>query len=473
MANQPCANRIICPGPTPGLDADDPIINFSSEAVDGINFTEMSWPLNDPYNPFVPTDPNNPPDTCDSPISQAEAELCAVRIPIVANPGVDPATGTSRQVFFSQAQSCAFNCPDGTAFLWKVPPGAFADISQSAANQKAAAYACKQVLLNAICIAIDTTSACLALPFLSTVSISGGQAPYTIGIITGALPPGVGFVQDTPSTAFFSGVPTTPGTYPIAIGARDSRGNTLSRTVVISVLGISNSTTIPLPAVGTFYNFQLQGIGGTGPYTFSGGSGLPGGLVLQSDGFIVGNPVAPIGTGFTATIRDSAGNACEFALTYQNACAFGSITWDAPPDVFNKPTLPNTFTFAVTFPTPHSIRAIGSATMVAIGQVLVWTNSNFNSVLTIPAGPARNCSIVATVRGSTGTNVYEGKVTDSTFAVVFGDTTQIISGPVGVVTTNFTIPAGVTQLGFSFSFQCGLPAPATSGSLDIQIDFGV
>lgn len=472
MADIPCTNRIVCPGPATSLDADDPIINFSSEAVDGINFTEMAWPITDVFNPFVPDDPNNPPDTCDSPISQEEAELCAIRKVFLDQANFN---GRGGQIFFSGVQTCAFNCPDGTAFFWTVPAGAFADFSQSAADQKAKAYACQQVLRNAVCIAVESTSCCVGANFLSVVTVDGGFPPYAIKIIAGSLPPGIGFVQDTNTTGFFSGVPTTAGLFPIALSARDSHGNIMTRTVNLAVLAISNSNSIPQPSVGTFYNFQLQGSGGTAPYRFAGGAGLPGGLVLQSDGFIVGNPVAPIGTGFTATVTDAAGNSCSFALTYSGCSFFKNLVWDSPMDALTLPQSgppPNTGTFTQSFPTPNSIRFVGSATMVVIGQPLIASNSNANAPLSVPSAPI-TCKLTTNIRSSSGTTVYQLQIMDPTFTTSYYDSTQVINPVPGVTTVSFTIPAGVTQVCPTLNLQCGLPAPPQSGAIDIEFDFGV
>lgn len=463
--NQPCTNRIVCPGPATSLDADDPIINFSSEAVDGINFTEMAWPITDFTNPFTPDDPNNPPDTCDSPISQAEAELCAISKVFQDQAALN---GRSGSIVFNSQQTCAFNCPDGSAFFWTVPAGVFADFNQSAADQKAKAYACKQVSLNAVCIKVDSTSACLGAFFLSVVTVDGGFSPYSIKMIAGTLPPGVGFVQDTNTTGFFSGVPSSPGIYSVAISAKDTHGNVITRTVTFTVLAISNANAVPTPAVGTFYNFQLQGTGGTAPYTFSGGVGLPGGLVLQSDGFIVGNPVAPIGTGFTATLTDAGGNSCSFALTYSGCSFFNGAVWDSPIDTLLHTAPPNSDTFAQTFPTPHSVEINGTCTMVLPGQVLTGNNT---ALVTVPAGGA-TCKLRITVKASSGYCAFEIAIFDATFTTTYFDTTNIVQPPIDVTNYTFTIPNGVTQIALSWGMQIGNPV-GVSGTMDIRVDFGV
>lgn len=466
MSDIPCQNRIICP---PGnFDEDDPILNFSSEAVDGVNFTEMAWPITDFTNPFTPDDPNNPADTCDSPISQEEAELCALRVVTTDQNDNRGNFGGSKQLFASAGQTCAYNCPDGSAFFWTIPPGAFLDFSQSAADQRAKAYACKQVSLNAVCIKVDSTNACLGSNFLSVLTVDGGFSPYVIRMIAGTLPPGVGFVQDTSTTGFFSGVPSAPGIYSVAMGARDTHGNTISRTVTFTVLAISNANSIPTPSVGAFYNFQLQGIGGTAPYRFSGGAGLPGGVVLQSDGFIVGNPVAPIGNGFTAVVTDAAGNACQFALNYASGCSvFNGLLWANPPDSFSPPAGGNPYFFNQFF-TPNSIEWSGGVAALGFPPTFILASSVSN-VLTVPA-TGLSCKCTITVKSSSGNCAYSINVSDPTFATTYFIQTDVGNPiPLGTSVFTVTVPAGVPQIVVSLAAQFG--NVFVSGALDIVFAF--
>jgi hypothetical protein len=468
MADIPCANRIICPGPAQTLDGDDPITNYSSEQVDGVDFTVMSWPIADPTDPFNPTDPTNPPVDCTSPTSVEDAELCAIAIP-----PSDPTLmgiGDRGSIFHSSAQSCAYTCPDGTAFLWRVPPGAFVDFSQSAADQRAAAFACKQVLQNAVCFSVQSTSACLGAFFLSVISASGGFTPYAIKLVAGTLPPGIGFVQDTPGTAFFSGVPTTPGVYPVAIAVNDSHGNIVTRTITISVLAITNASTMPLPSVGSFYNTQLIGAGGVAPYTFSGGAGLPGGLVLQSNGFVVGNPVAPIGTGFTATIRDALGNSCDFAVTYlaANCDFFNGLVWLAPSIQLPIHNPPNSGNATVTHPGPNSVLINGACFINGVGDFQTAINQD---ALVNTNGFTGNCKITVNANMSSfwGYRVF---IMDPTFSVSYYDIPFAIHAG-GILSTSFTFPVpAIPQIGVSILLIYGNNNVVVIATGSLQLDFG-
>lgn len=86
--------------------------------------------------------------------------------------------------------------------------------------------------------------------YSQTFTASGGFAPYTFAVISGALPP-VLILNSTTGTA--SGAPTTSGTYTFMILATDAQGN--QGTVICSIVisrcpPVDNSTTFyTTPAV--------------------------------------------------------------------------------------------------------------------------------------------------------------------------------------------------------------------------------
>lgn len=333
MSSLPCSNRIICVGPQSDLEADNPVINFSSEATDGISFTEMQWPITDFTNPFTPDPGDGLPVTCTSPISQDDAELCAIRNSFINQHTSD--TGPSPTFFFSNLQSCAFQCPDGTTFLYTVNPGAFVALNQSTADQKAAAYACKQVALRGVCsnITAEGLNGCLSQPFLAVVSVAGGFQPYTITLLSGSPPPGVGFVQDSPNTAFFSGTPGAAGIFDVTVQAMDAHGNAKSTPFAINILGFSNTGIAPSGLVGTPYGFQLNPVGGTPFYIVSllGGT-LPDGLTMDATGNITGTPTTNSTSSFDVQVEDSTGNRCQQTLTLVIGAACNTTTpWSTTP----------------------------------------------------------------------------------------------------------------------------------------------
>src|SRR5262249_26614051 len=111
-----------------------------------------------------------------------------------------------------------------------------------------------------------------------TITGSGGTAPYTFAVTSGALPGGLSL-----STAgVISGTATTEGNFNFTITATDSTAVcTGARAYTVRVCPASiavNPATLPGGTIGTAYSQTLTGSGGTAPYTFGVSAGaLPGG----------------------------------------------------------------------------------------------------------------------------------------------------------------------------------------------------
>jgi len=159
----------------------------------------------------------------------------------------------------------------------------------------------------------------LGTAYSQTVSGSGGTAPYTFTISSGALP--TGLVLNGGSGAI-TGTPTTAGTFTFTITATDAAGCTGSRlyTVTIASAGCPAITLSPAtlpPATAQASYFQIvTASGGTAPYTYTIASGaLPSGLTLNpATGAISG--AALQGGIFNFTIRATDANGCIGANPY-------------------------------------------------------------------------------------------------------------------------------------------------------------
>lgn len=64
------------------------------------------------------------------------------------------------------------------------------------------------------------STAIVGIPFSQTLSASGGNAPYSFSLITGALPPGL----DLAGTGVLSGAPTQSGSFTLTMQAQDAQG---------------------------------------------------------------------------------------------------------------------------------------------------------------------------------------------------------------------------------------------------------
>jgi len=155
--------------------------------------------------------------------------------------------------------------------------------------------------------------------YSQTVSGSGGTAPYTFTISSGALPPVL--LLNSVSGAI-TGTPTTVGTFTFTITAIDAAGCAGSRlyTVTIASPGCPaitlSPTTLPPATAQAPYSQSVTATGGTAPYTYTISSGaLPSGLILnQTTGLITGAPLQ--GGIFHFTIQATASNGCMGANPY-------------------------------------------------------------------------------------------------------------------------------------------------------------
>lgn len=148
--------------------------------------------------------------------------------------------------------------------------------------------------------------------YATTLSATGGSAPYTWSVSAGALPPGLALA---PTTGAISGAPTATGAFSFTAMVTDSATPTpgtatqpLSITVAATPTPVNISTTSLANALeGAAYTASLAATGGTAPYTWSlSSSSLPPGLNLNaSTGAISGTPTASGTFSFTVKATDS------------------------------------------------------------------------------------------------------------------------------------------------------------------------
>ncbi len=152
-----------------------------------------------------------------------------------------------------------------------------------------------------------------------TVVASGGVAPYTYAVTSGAMPPGLAL---NPVSGAITGLPTGNGSFSFTITATDANGCLGSRLYTIVLAAVVCPTISMFPAalapmtVGMAYSQVVSATGGTAPYTFTVVSGaLPPGLLLNpATGVIAGVPTAAGNFAFTIGVTDA--NGCPAAIAY-------------------------------------------------------------------------------------------------------------------------------------------------------------
>jgi Putative Ig domain len=157
--------------------------------------------------------------------------------------------------------------------------------------------------------------------YSATVAASGGVAPFTWSLASGALPGGLTLGSSTSDTVTISGTPTAQGTFTFTVQVTDSTGATaISGSLTITVSNLAITTTSPLPTgtAGASYSAQFAASGGTAPYQWSvaTGSTLPAGLTLSASGLLSGTPTTQATSTFGITVTDSETPAAAVTQTF-------------------------------------------------------------------------------------------------------------------------------------------------------------
>ncbi|MDW5442299.1 putative Ig domain-containing protein [Polaromonas sp. SM01] len=139
----------------------------------------------------------------------------------------------------------------------------------------------------------------------TTLSTTGGTAPYTYTLIAGSLPPGM----TLPSAGTLAGTPAAAGTFNFTVKATDALAISGTRAYSLTVAAPTITIAPPvLPAMteGTAYNQAITASGGTATYSYAITSGsLPTGLSLASTGILSGTPTLAGPYNFTVSATDS------------------------------------------------------------------------------------------------------------------------------------------------------------------------
>lgn len=142
--------------------------------------------------------------------------------------------------------------------------------------------------------------------YLQELRVSGGTAPYTLALTTGAWPAGLGMS----AAGRVSGTPSATGSATLTIKVSDASGRILTQDFSLEVdepLAITSGLSTAI--AGVPFSQTLQASGGYGPFAWSLYSGtLPDGLGLHAaSGVISGNTPTSSVTPLVLMVEDSAG----------------------------------------------------------------------------------------------------------------------------------------------------------------------
>jgi len=315
---------------------------------------------------------------------------------------------------------------------------------------------------------------------LSTqLSLSGGIAPYTWSVVSGALPTGV----TLSSGGLLSGTPAGAGIYSFTAQVKDTEPapQTAQKSFTFTVYSALVITTTSLTggSLHNAYSTTLQYAGGTVPVIWSLASGsLPTGLSLSAAGVISGTPTATgsssftvqladsstpqqvvtaslsinivlstlaitttalpqgtVGTAYSSTLQSSGGNLpVTWALAAGSATLPTGLSLSSAGVISGTPTTAGTYPITVqaTDATPASVTQVLSINVVALATLAVSTTS-------IPSGnigSAYSTTLVATG----GAVPYTWSVTNGTLPQGLSlSTTGVLSGtPLAAGSYTFT-----------------------------------
>lgn len=317
--------------------------------------------------------------------------------------------------------------------------------------------------------------------YSSTLSATGGTAPFAYAVTTGVLPAGLTLVGDT-----ISGTPTSTASQTFTITVTDDYDCSGTRvfTLAPTCPTISLSSTPAVLSSGTIgvaYSGTIQATGGTAAYTFAVkvGSSLPPGLSINSAGVISGTPTINGTTNTIIVSTDAHGCQGEATFTINIGCntlvvtpasvSSGVVGTAYTPVTFNAAggtgvitwthtgALPAGMTFSsagVLSGTPteagaFAITFIGTDQNTCAGNVNLTLNTSC-PVITVNPASLPNGVIGTpynqTMSASDGTAPYTYAVTSGTLPAGLNLAAGVISGtPTSTAAASFTITATDTH----------------------------
>ena len=282
----------------------------------------------------------------------------------------------------------------------------------------------------------------LGIAYSQVLQVSGGKAPFTWAVTSGALPSGLTLAG---ATGTISGTPTSTQNANFTVRVTDANGKTAVRALSISIYaGLAITTSSPLAdgEIGAAYSKPMAAIGGRPPINWAvTGGALPAGLSLSAGGTVSGTPSGPAGAAnFTVTATDSSSSPQTASRSYQLTIR-------------------------------NQVAISGSLLDGYTGQAYAGSFSGSNGVTpyrfsvtsgALPAGLTLNL-ISGLVTGSpvaTGTSTFDVTVTDGLGATATGSFTIAVYAPPSIATISYP-DAYVGQAYSAASAGSGGKAPLT------------
>jgi concanavalin A-like lectin/glucanase superfamily protein/putative Ig domain-containing protein len=279
---------------------------------------------------------------CWSTVSQDEADDCARRqavecafAPLVPDMPIPTEFSPNRiALFYNQAVTGFYTCPDGNQFFYTVAARAIAAFSLAQANHIAAGLAILRARQHRVCLSNLDEPICENAFYTKQITASG---PYVAvfpnsdlwELVSGTIPTGMtlesGFQLDG---IMFSGIPTTIGEYTFRVRCTirtlgsPGFGDFMEKVFTVKVVGIEQSSPLPDATLGVAYSQQLSAAFSSNheleTWSITSGS-LPDGLTLSTAGLISGTPTGGL-AGYQFTVQ------AQFPVGNHNSICWKSFT---------------------------------------------------------------------------------------------------------------------------------------------------
>jgi hypothetical protein len=324
--------------------------------------------------------------------------------------------------------------------------------------------------------------ATIGVAYNQAVAATGGTAPYTFTISSGAAPAGLaingaGTISGTPTAA------ATSQTFTVRVA--DSSNPQQVDTQVLTILVDVEIVTLNLPdgVIGTPYSQTVMARGGRAPYSFSLTAGvLPGGLgpIGAATGTIAGTPTTAETQAFTVQVTDADAQTDTQALSITIAAPLNittaALSTATIGQAYNETVMATggtpPYTFTVTaggLPAGLSLAANGDITGPATGGA---TNQTFTVTVTDSGSQTDATDLFIRVT----LEIFPTTLPDATGGAVYNQTLQARGGqpPYGNwqrVAGN--MPAGLPDPVAGTGVINGTPDPvcmATVSNFDVQVD---
>jgi hypothetical protein len=319
----------------------------------------------------------------------------------------------------------------------------------------------------------------VGIPYSGALNAIGGDGgPFSYGVTSGSLPPGISGAPVNDPQFLLSGTPTTAGTYSFTITATDPDSNSGSKLYSLTINPAVSITTTTLPKWTVNqpgYNSTITVTGGTGSYTFSLASGaLPTGLNLSSSGVLSGTPTVTGNYSFSISAHDTLGSTDtkSYTVVINTLVVITTTTlpnWTVNAAGYNQTITATGGTDSKTFTAPASSLPTGltlSGSGVLSGTPTATGTYTFTVTATDTVGASAMQSFTVTINPA----VVITTTTLPNWTVNVAGYSQTISATGGTGGNTFSAPAASLPTGLTLSSSGVLSGtPTAAGSYTFTV----